>query len=373
MRVGIITELMDERPAGMGSYVHSLVEHLLREDKGTEYVLIHGRSGGHELYRQAEEVSVGAEGPLGRGRRKLFGYPRAMRKARLDVVHYPDYLGPFLRRAPCASVETIHDLVPFVMPGTHKWDVNFTFRRVFPRFIVPHVDHFIAVSNNTAKDLQRYTPLGKERITVIWEAANPIFRPVGGKHLRDVLKRHGLRPGYILSVGTLEPRKNLSRLMEAYSMLRRRGLKRPLVLAGKRGWKYDDIFRKREDLSLGDHVRHVDYVPFDDLPAIYSGASVMVYPSLYEGFGLPPLEAMACGCPVIASNTSSLPEVVGDAGLLLDPRDVEGMARAMEDVLKDKDRRDEMKAAGFDRARRFSWSKTARRTARLYKKLAKKD
>jgi len=142
------------------------------------------------------------------------------------------------------------------------------------------------------------------------------------------------------------------------------------VLVGKKGWKFEGIFATMDRLGLGSHVLHLDYLPFEDLPAVYSGAGLMVYPSLYEGFGLPPLEAMACGCPVVTSDVSSLPGVVGDAALKVAPDDVEGLARAMRRVLRDEGESERLREAGLKRSARFTWEKTARMTAAVYRNVA---
>jgi len=180
-------------------------------------------------------------------------------------------------------------------------------------------------------------------------------------------RRHGLPEPMILYLGTLEPRKNLPRLLEAYALLRRRpGVRHRLVLAGGRGWYYDEIRAAVERLGLRDEVLFPGYVPEEDKPLWYSAADLFVYPSLYEGFGLPPLEAMACGTPVVVSNTSSLPEVVGEAGLCVDPLDPEALARAMLALISDRERHRAYREAGLARARAFTWRTTAARTAALY-------
>jgi glycosyltransferase involved in cell wall biosynthesis len=170
---------------------------------------------------------------------------------------------------------------------------------------------------------------------------------------------------FILFVGTLEPRKNVANLIQAYAQLPPD--RPPLMLIGGKGWLYDEIYERIEALNLSDEIHFVGYVPLDDLPWWYNAAELFVYPSLYEGFGLPPLEAMACGTPVITSSSSSLPEVVGQAGVLVDPNDSQMLAEAMQHVLVDTDARTRMKAAGVERAKGFSWEQTARHTLGSYR------
>ena len=197
---------------------------------------------------------------------------------------------------------------------------------------------------------------------------DPRFQPVADKAaLKSVRRRLKLDDAYILHVGTIEPRKNLSTLVRAYARLRREHRLTPeLVLAGEPGWMYQPTVRLVEELGLRNSVHFIGRVPAAELPAVYSAADLLVFPSLYEGFGLPPLEAMTCGTPVVASNVSSLPEVVGDAGLLVDPRDETALAEAMFRALTDTDLRQQMRERGLQRAKGFSWERCARETLAVY-------
>jgi glycosyltransferase involved in cell wall biosynthesis len=179
-------------------------------------------------------------------------------------------------------------------------------------------------------------------------------------------REEGLPDRFILFVGTLEPRKNVVGLVEAYARLPKD--RPPLLLVGGKGWLYDEIFARVEALGLSEEIRFAGYVPVDALPWWYNAAEIFVYPSLYEGFGLPPLEAMACGTAVISSRASSLPEVVGQAGLLVDPAEPDALAQAMEHVLTDKEMRKEMQSAGLAQAQNFTWSSTARQTVESYRR-----
>jgi glycosyltransferase involved in cell wall biosynthesis len=181
--------------------------------------------------------------------------------------------------------------------------------------------------------------------------------------ITDTVARYGISRPYCLHVGTLQPRKNLGVLVEAWERLRAEvGEPAQLLLAGKRGWLYDDLLKSVESRGLGDLVRFADYVEQEDLPALYSGALAFVFPSLYEGFGLPPLEAMSCGTPVLSSNASSLPEVVGDAGLLLDPNEPGAWADAVKRVMEDEGLRESLSRKGLERAAGFTWERCARET-----------
>ena len=208
-------------------------------------------------------------------------------------------------------------------------------------------------------------------VTVIPLAAPTHFGPVNDeKELKRVRHTYGIGTDYILSVGSIQPRKNLARLIAAYARLRRglpEGKHPQLVLVGKCAWLYDETLRTIEDLGVTDSVILTGYVPEADLPALYTGALCFVYPSYFEGFGLPPLEAMKCGAPVIAGNRTSLPEVVGDAGLLVDPFNIDAIASAIEKLITDSNFRSELRVKGLERARIFNWRETARQTLEVYR------
>jgi glycosyltransferase involved in cell wall biosynthesis len=208
--------------------------------------------------------------------------------------------------------------------------------------------------------------LSPGKVDVVHNGVGSRFRPLPAAQVAAFRVEQGLPESFILFLGTLEPRKNVTRLLEAYARLPES--KPPLMLAGGKGWLYEDLLARREALGLTDQVHFVGYVPAEDLPLWYNAAELFAYPSLYEGFGLPPLEAMACGTPVISSASSSLPEVVGSAGLLVDPTDVEALATAMHRVISDKDLQAEMRNAGLEQARLFSWRQTALQTAGSYRR-----
>jgi glycosyltransferase involved in cell wall biosynthesis len=281
----------------------------------------------------------------------------------VDLFHATDHLQPRLCRVP--SVFTLHDLAFRFYPETHT-----PLNRWFHTLMMPHflraTDMVIAVSENTKTDVMRLYGLDEEKIRVIYEGVNPRFHPVNLEARSAVRQKYGLPEGYILSVGTIEPRKNLTTLLQAYWTLRGRGSGYRLVIAGKKGWLNEEFYRQLRRLGLEDDVLLLGFVPDEDLPALYSAATLFAFPSLYEGFGLPPLEAMACGTPVVVSDTSSLPEVVGDAGIKIGPRDVRGFARAMEQVLMDEPLQKEMSHSGEQQARGFTWEKAAQETLAVY-------
>jgi glycosyltransferase involved in cell wall biosynthesis len=225
----------------------------------------------------------------------------------------------------------------------------------------------IAPSEWTRREITQHLKIKDHKLRVIPEAARPHMRPQREDEVQPVLEKHGIRGPFLLYVGTIEPRKNLLTLIRAYDDLIRSTEHRPqLVLAGGRGWLFDEVFNLVEELRLQDQVKFTGYVADADLPALYSAAEAFVYPSLYEGFGLPPLEAMACGAPVITSNVTSLPEVVGTAGLTHAPEDARALSQAMVKLLNDIQMREHFKRAGLERAQQFSWERAARATQAVY-------
>jgi glycosyltransferase involved in cell wall biosynthesis len=289
----------------------------------------------------------------------------------VDVFHSPDFTLPPVWRA--LTVLTVHDLSFLRVPECFTGALRHYLERVVPRS-VRRADHVIADSESTGRDLVRLLDVPASKVTVIHSGVEPRFRPIADRAtLEAVRQRYNLPERFILSVGTLQPRKNFTTLIEAFSRLKlgagswklgTRNLK--LVIVGGKGWLYEAVFARVETLGLQGEVLFPGFVADEDLPPLYNLAEVFALPSWYEGFGLPPLEAMACGTPVVTSNTSSLPEVVGDAGLMVEPIDVEGLAAEMGRVLGDSDLRREMVQRGLARAREFTWERAARQLLKVY-------
>ena len=287
------------------------------------------------------------------------------------VFHATEHLLPRLR---CIrSVFTLHDLIFRFDPGSHLPLNRIYLNTMMPRFLRA-ADAVIAVSECSQRDAVRLYGTPTEKIHVIPEGVDARFKPVGQQQIEQVRSRYHLPERFVLSVGTIEPRKNLPTLFEALAAPREPGLETwPLVIAGKPGWLYEPILRRIADLNLQDSIHLTGFFPDDDLPALYSAATVLAMPSRYEGFGLPVLEAMACGTPVICSNTSSLPEVAGDAALLVPPEDVQGWVEAIAHVMNDDALRLQMRERGFVQAARFSWENAARQTAEVYRQIANQE
>jgi glycosyltransferase involved in cell wall biosynthesis len=285
----------------------------------------------------------------------------------LGLFHAPGFVLPLFNSLP--GVVTVHDLAYLLYPAHFP-----TKRRHYFQWLVPpslrRARRIITVSENSKRDLCRLLAVPEEKVRVIYNGVEPQFRVATQPALVErVRAKYELPPKIVLSVGVLEPRKNLERLVQAFALLRQRGIEHRLVLVGAAGWGYENLLRLPRELGLDDAVRFLGFVSQADLPLLYNAADLFVYPSLYEGFGLPALEAMACGTPVVVSHVSSLPEVVGDAGVLVDPHSVEGIAEAIYRCLRSDGLREELREAGLKQAARFSWHEAARQTLQVYREV----
>jgi glycosyltransferase involved in cell wall biosynthesis len=263
------------------------------------------------------------------------------------------------------TVLTVHDLIFKHLPEHHK-----LLNRVYLNLTLPlycrRATCIIAISECTRRDVMAAYDLPPEKVMVIHEAADPRFRAQTPERVAAVRERYGLPERYILFVGTIEPRKNLARLLHAFEALHADDLCDALVIVGQRGWLYGDFFAELESSPLREKVFLPGYVPDEALPAVYAGARALAFPSLYEGFGLPVLEAMACGTPVACSSTSALPEVAGDAALYFDPTSQGSIVEALSQLLRDPDLRGELVRRGLERATQFSWDRVATETEAVY-------
>jgi glycosyltransferase involved in cell wall biosynthesis len=295
------------------------------------------------------------------------GVARAARRMGAALLHLPAGMGPVRRRLP--TVLTIHDLTVLRFPELFRpWFRHYA-RVVLPR-AARAADAIIAVSQASKADIVATLTIPEQRVVVVPNGVDGCFRPVPAESERtlDVRRRYGLPRDFVLTVGSVEPRKNLPRLLKAVAQLRARPDTADIALvhAGPDGWLAGDVSRTIRALDLSPAVRFLGYVPREELGALYGAARLCAYPSLYEGFGLPVAEAMACGCPVVTSNVSSLPEVAGDAALLVDPSSVDEIAAGIAALWTDPTRRHELSAKGRARASCFTWERTARETAALY-------
>jgi glycosyltransferase involved in cell wall biosynthesis len=290
--------------------------------------------------------------------------------AALDVLHCPVNVLPL---APtCPAVLTIHDLAFLRYPNRFRPERR-GYLAAMTRCSARRAKRIMTDSASTKRDVVELFRVPAEKIEVVYPGTDEVFRPRDRGEVAEFRRRRRLPETFILYVGTLEPRKNVDLLIRAYALLMQRGLTdSTLVIGGGRGWMFDRIFAEVERNALADRVLFAGYIDPEELPLWYGAASVFVYPSLYEGFGLPALEAMACGTPVVASDSSSLPEVVGDAGMLVDPNSPDELADRLAEVLQSTARREQMAAAGIARAASFTWAGAARQIEQVYRQASRR-
>lgn len=290
--------------------------------------------------------------------------PRRARRARVDLLHVPGFDAPRIK--PCPVILTLHDLIGMLFPQHLPLMGRWYWSKWLPAS-VRFADWLIVDSIATQRDVTTLLRIDEERIHVVPLGVDKRFIPCDQEAIRAIRAKHELPQRFILYLGTLEPRKGIDTLIDAVAALPAE-TSVPLVLAGKKGWYWDRIQARIQANNLQNRVQLLGYVHDDELPVLYSAASVFAFPSRYEGFGLPVLEAMACGTPVITTNVSSLPEVVGDAAILVPPDQPEALSRALHDVLSHETFAHTLRDAGRARARYFSWERAARETIAVYRK-----
>jgi glycosyltransferase involved in cell wall biosynthesis len=382
MRLGINGFFWNRENTGSGQYTRQLAHGLTEPEAGPECLLLRPRDGNSAtsaLPRPAQisERLLGTPLPLGTNVAKLWfeqvSFPRACSQENVDVIHVPYFAPPLLGAR--KTLVTVHDLIPLVLPAYRGSLLVRTYTRLVT-IAARRAAAILTDSHSSKRDIVALLRVPAERVRVIHLAASEGFKPVSDEaRLYDVRRKYGLPEEYVLYLGGFDQRKNLETLIAAYAdVAARLGSENRLVVAGRLPTRDSDFFpnprRLVERWNLQDKVIFAGWVKEDDKPALYSGANLFVFPSRYEGFGLPVLEAMSCGTAVIASNSTSLPEITGDAALLVDPDDVEGLAAAMTDLLENETRREELASKGLQRARLFSWRETAAQTLEAYRAVA---
>jgi glycosyltransferase involved in cell wall biosynthesis len=367
MRLGIDARLVYYRQAGTSRYCLQLMRALAGIDKEDQFVVFQSRRDPRQLVAQSNFQRWPLWTPS-HHRLEQYLLSLELRFVPLDVLHSPDFIPPFRRR--CRSIITIHDLAFLLYPQFLTKGSARYYGQIDQA--VRHTDHIIAVSESTRRDIVRLLGVPEQMITVIHEAPRRFFHELPDVDVKARLqKRFGLERDFLLFVGTIEPRKNVPTLLSAFQqVLDHYHAGVDLVLAGAPGWLTDEAYGLVGRLGLGERVHFLGRVSDEELVWLYNAARLLVLPSFYEGFGLPPLEAMACGVPVIVSNVSSLPEVVGDAGLLFDPTNVDELTVAIWRLLSDEPLRREMIEKGFRRVTCFSWERAATETLELYRRVA---
>ncbi len=363
MRIAIDARLVSYIQGGISQYALRLLHAMAALNTGDEITVLESRKAGPEQIWPATLRRSRLATPPHHHREQI-ALPMELLRFSIDVLHSPDFIPPFRRR--CRSVITVHDLAFLRFPDLLTRESASYYGQIARA--VESADQVIAVSHSTKRDLLELLSVDPEKITVVHSGVSPECRPLEAAELEAWRQELELPDRFILFVGTMEPRKNLPTLLRAFARVWK-AHRVPLVVVGGQGWLNQELYRVREELGLGDEVRFVGSVEASRLVYYYNCAACLVLPSLYEGFGHPVLEAMACGTPVIASNVSSLPEIVGEAALLVAPDDVEGLAAAMGRLLADGGLRQRLIGLGLRRASLFSWEKTARETMAVYHKV----
>ncbi|MFO8183516.1 MAG: glycosyltransferase family 1 protein [Candidatus Aegiribacteria sp.] len=367
MRIGIKVSPLTVLRAGIPNYIHNLLSALGKVDRSNEYFLYTGRPLPMELDLpdNFRLTTVSFPSP----RLQLWyqiGLPLRMKRDRLHLFHDPVYPLPF--HLPVPGVITVHDLSNYTDPGVHS------FRAAMAGKLFPHhlrkARRIITVSRYTASRLRDIFPWTEDRIRVIHHGVSENFKRVEDDGvLGSAAERFGLPSRFMLFLGTLEPRKNLDRLLAAFAECAGE-VPHSLVIAGGLGWKYEKLLHRISSHPVAERIHLTGFVEEEHLPALLSMAEFLVYPSLLEGFGLPILEAMACGTPVLTSDTSSMPEIAGDAAYLVNPASVESIAGGLRRMAADEGLREELTRRGRVRASGFSWRETAKQTLEVYRSAA---
>jgi glycosyltransferase involved in cell wall biosynthesis len=369
MKVGLITYGLDRSLLGIGRYTIEFAKALSKLRDGPDITLLQAGPSGRLGEAVMNRVSLPGcrllPGLLTLGN---FHIPWLARRLNLDVIHDPNGVAPFIFGAgPAKTVLTLHDVFPWSFPGTSPLLENIIYRHWLP-MVIGRIDAVITPSQHSRTDILSYLPVSSERLSVIHYGMTAGFHLLPKKEIKQHLaERFGWSAPYILYVGAIEPRKNIGRLIEAFADLAEEYPRMKLVLAGPRMGEQksvDSVLARRKIFN-----RVVFTGSTAELTALYNGCELFVFPSLYEGFGMPPLEAMACGAPVVCSATSSLPEVVGDAARLVSPLDTRALAAAMREVLSNPSLRKEMRKKGLERSRAFSWERNAAETMDVYRKV----
>ncbi len=361
MKVALMTDSVDAGAPGFANYAMELADELTR--LLPDVTLMHRGSDAYYEGQRHETYAVPGPRPLRRVARQ-WALPPVLEARGFDLVHDTYHFGPFLRSSRYARVLTIGDLTPLTT-NSHSRGNRLAHRWALP-LIARRAHHIVTFSEASRRDITRLFGIDPERVTVTLLAAADRFRPATPAAVEDMRARLALPPRYLLFVGSIEPRKNVERLVRAYARALPALGDAPLVLVSRRSWRMNHLSRLVRDLGIEERVIRRTDIDSDDLPLVYAGATMLCYPSLYEGFGLPALEAMQCGLPVLTSNVSSLPEVTGDAAVCVDPQSVEEIAQGMVELARNDALRAELSARGMARAARFSWRRCAEETASAY-------
>jgi len=364
MKIAIDTRPVAKRKAGIGQYVFNIVKKLSEIDKENEYILFGGpiKSLGKN-FRQKRLIGK-IQRIFNTLWKRIYFPPIEWLVGKVDLVHFTNFvvLPTFAKRI----ILNIYDLSYLAHPEFAE-KKNLTLLKKFVPVSIEKATKIITISKFSKSQIIKHFKVPEDKIFVIYPAANEEFKPLSNLDREKVKRKYKLEKDFILYLGTLEPRKNVETLIKAYNELPLIKEEFDLVIAGERGWLYSNIFKLVKKLYLEDKIKFLGYVSDQERVLLYNLATVFVFPSFYEGFGMPPLEAMACGTPVICSNTSSLPEVCEDAALYIDPYNLDDLKEALSKLLTDESLRKKLAGLGFEQARKFSWLDSAKKTLEVYR------
>ncbi len=379
MRIVIDGSAIPRQMAGAGVYTYHLIRALAEAESEHQFIVFARPGLLDDVAARRPRLQAVSVAPASRPARLAWEQvtlPLLLRRTRADVLHSPHHHTPLAARLVSTGssgprlVVTFHDVTFLLLPQRYPL-VRRLYMEAVTRASARVADAIITPSQTVRHDVIEKLGVSGERVVAVPEAAGSQYAPVGDRDaLGRVRWKYRLPSRYILSVGSLEPGKNRARLIAAYGRLRGADADCPLVIAGQPAWRHEGDAELVQRLGLGERVRFLGFVPDEDMPALYSAATLLAFPSLYEGFGLPVLEAMACGTPVVTANVSATAEAAADAALLVDPRDVESLAAAMDRLLSEEGLRADLRARGLERAKQFSWQRAARETLSVYEVVA---
>ena len=372
MKITILADPLDNQRGGVHVYTRELIQALVKLDTDNEYLLVREKStpqvpGAQSLVVQNNRFGLGI---LYAAFRMLVIIPILLRRQKADIVIEPAHFGPFNLPKRIRRVTVIHDLTPLLFPQYHLWHSQML-QRLFLKGILSKASLVITNSEHTKSDVLKYLPALGNRVIAAHLGANPQLQPTSS---RQWLEQQGISAPYWLTVGTIEPRKNLVRLLEAYHQFRQGGGEGKLVIAGQKGWKSEPFFEALEHHAYRTDIMLTGYFPNEALPQLYSHATAMIYPSEYEGFGLPVLEALKCGCPVICSSISSLPEVGGEIAYYVNYQSPSSIAKQMKSVAAlTSEEREALCQKAIGWSEKFTWEAHAQTCLKALQKLVPKQ
>ncbi|MDA1060340.1 MAG: glycosyltransferase family 1 protein [bacterium] len=365
MKIAIDIRTAGGEKAGKGWYTFHIVQNLLRLDRDNEYIL-YAKEGiaGFQQFKNARLKLIHGKG--------LFWHNKVIsdvKREGVDIFFAPSsYITPALLPHHIKTIVTVHDLVAFLFPNRHNKKAVIL-EKLFLKRALKRADHIITVSQNTKKDILNKFKYERDKIDTVYCSAGDDFKPVEKDSLTSFIAKTNLPKNFFLAVGTLEPRKNYTNLIKAFAKFREKHPSYHLIIVGKEGWEFQDIYDEIRENQITKKVHILGYLSGKSLVGLYNLAKGLVFPSLYEGFGIPPLEAMKSGCPVIASYSSSIPEVVGDSALLINPENPIEIANAMLKLANSEELCEKLRNKGLAQSRKFSWENSAKKLLEILEQL----